>query len=514
MSSESRPNIVLIFTDQQRADTIGALGNPVIRTPALDRLCRSGVAFTNAFSPSPVCISARCSLIHGQYPLHTGCYENTVMPTDGRQTFMAALTAAGYRTHGIGKCHFTPDGYALRGFETREHQEELIRDPDKDDYLRFLHANGFRHVCDPHGIRGEMYYVPQPSQYPAHLHPTQWLGDRSVAFVRENAGSQRPWFLFASFIHPHPPFAPPNPWHKLYRAPLMPLPNVPADAEALQTFVNRFQNRYKYRDQGIDQNLLRCQKAYYYATISFIDYQVGRLLEALQETGQLDNTLILFTADHGELLGDYHCFGKRSMHDACARIPMLARLPGRFAAGQVCTAPASLVDIAATVCGAAGARVESHPLDGCDLADLATGAAAREMVFAQHAFVPFKPQGHLLHQDPASRAALSTYMAVSRRWKYVYSAPDHREFLFDRTGDPLETRSRAGLPLCREPLNALRKALMDHLRAGGETGSIAPDGQWREFPRQTLPEDPDALLLIQDHAWPDTRISGYTDTGN
>jgi len=511
MATPARPNILLCFTDQQRADTIGALGNPVIRTPALDRLCRSGVAFSNAFSPSPVCVSARCSLIHGQYPLHTGCYENTVMPTDGRETFMAALTAAGYRTHGIGKCHFTPDSHALRGFETREYQEELVRDPEKDDYLRFLHANGFRHVCDPHGIRGEMYYVPQPSQYPAHLHPTQWVGDRAVAYLREQAGKDRPWFLFASFIHPHPPFAPPNPWHKLYRAPLMPLFNVPADHEALLTFINRFQNRYKYRDQGIDQNLLRCLKAYYYACISFIDFQLGRLLAVLEETGQLDRTLILFTADHGEHLGDYHCFGKRSMHDSCARIPMLARLPGRFAEGAVCAAPVSLVDVAATVCAAAGTGIRSHALDGLDLADIAAGAVTRETVFAQHAMVPFTAAARELHQNAETRASLSTYMAVSRRWKYVYSAPDHREFLFDRLMDPLETRSRAGVPLCRRDLATLRTALLDHLRAGGETGGITAEGQWREFPRQVLPADPDALLLVQDHPWPDTRLPGYTD---
>jgi choline-sulfatase len=199
------------------------------------------------------------------------------------------------------------------------------------------------------------------------------------------------------------------------------------------------------------------------------------------------------------------------MHDACARIPLLARLPGRFAAGQVCDMPANLVDIAPTVCAAAGTRIDSHALDGCDLADLATGATQRELVFSQHAFVPFKPKGHLLHQDPESRAALSTHMAVSRRWKYVYSAPDHREFLFDRRTDPLETRNRAGVVLCQKELAAMRGALLDHLRAGGETGGITPEGHWREFPRQVLPEDPDALLLIQDHAWPDTRIPGYTD---
>ncbi|NLF15970.1 MAG: sulfatase-like hydrolase/transferase [Lentisphaerae bacterium] len=511
MATRTQPNILVCFTDQQRADTIAALGNPVIRTPALDRLCASGVAFTNAFSPSPVCISARCSMIHGQYPWHTGCYENTRMPTDGRETYMAALTTAGYRTHGIGKCHFSPDPLALRGFETREVQEEIVRDPASDDYLRFLHERGFRHVADPHGIRGEMYYVPQPSQAPAELHPTHWVGDRAVAFLRDQAGQQRPWCLFASFIHPHPPFAVPNPWHKLYRAPLMPLPNVPPDSEALLTYINRLQSRYKYRDQGTDRNLLRCLKAYYYASISFVDAQIGRILATLEATGQLDRTVILFTSDHGELLGDYNAFGKRSMHDACARIPMLLSWPGRLAGGQVCNAPVSLVDVAPTLCAAAGTRIGSHALDGLDLASIAEGTARREAVFAQHAVIPPVAGARDLHDHPESRAALSTYMAVSRDWKYVYSATDHREFLFDRRSDPAETRNRAGLGLCREPLQALRAALVEELRAAGETGGLQPDGSWREFPRLALSPDPDAHLLVQDHPWADTRIPGYTN---
>ena len=497
-----RPNVLLFFTDQQRGDTIGALGNPVIRTPNFDRLCASGVSFTNAFSPSPVCISARCSMIHGQYPLHTGCYENTPMPTDGRQSFMDALTQVGYRTHGVGKCHFSPDPQALRGFQTRERQEEMVRSPDADDYLTFLHGKGFSHVCDPHGIRGEMYYVPQPSQIPAQYHPTQWIGDRSVSFVEEQAASDQPWFLFSSYVHPHPPFAPPNPWHKLYRAALMPLPNVPDQSEALHTYVNKMQNRYKYRDQGWDVNLLRCMKAYYYAAISFVDYQVGRVLEALERTGQLDNTLIICTSDHGEHLGDYRCFGKRTMHDSCARVPMIARLPGRFEGGDVCAGPANLVDVAPTVLAATGAVIDSHPLDGQDLAEVASGRSDRELVFSQHVW-------HPRDANAEQRAAMATYMAVSQSWKYVYSAPDDREFLFDRVTDPHETRNRAGISFCRPALSAMRSALIAHLREGGETAGLDGDA-WRHFPRQEMSPDPDEGLLIQDHPWAETQISGYT----
>lgn len=496
---KKQPNILLFFVDQQRFDTIHALGNPVIRTPNLDRLCREGTAFTSAYSPSPVCIAARCSLIHGQYPLHTGCYENTRMPED-RQSFMDALATAGYRTHGIGKCHFSPDRHALRGFQSRERQEEGGMPPDQDEYAAFLHEHGKKAVPEAHGVRGEMYYVPQLSQLPPELHPTQWIGDRSRTFIQEQKKSDSPWFLFSSFIHPHPPFAPPSPWHKLYRAACMPLPNVPPDSAALQLYVNRAQNRYKYRDQGLDTNLLRCMKAYYYACISFIDFQIGRILDALEQTGQLDNTLILFTGDHGEHLGDRNCFGKRSMHDSCARIPMLARLPGRFAAGQTCPTPTNLVDIAPTLLAAAGAEITSHTLDGEDLAALAAGQIERDEVFAQLAY----PED----SSPEIRARYSMYMMVTSRWKYVYSAPDNQTFLFDREQDPLETRNRAGVVFYRQSVEILRQRLMAHLREGGETAGIDGD-TWRTFPPPAMPRDPDEGLLIQDPAY-DFRIPGYT----
>jgi arylsulfatase len=474
---DKRPNIVVIFTDQQRFDTIHALGNPVIRTPALDRLCREGVSFTSAYSPSPVCVSARCSLHYGQYPAATHCYENQFPMPDDRPSFMRLLTDAGYRTHGIGKCHFRPDPDALRGFETRETQEEL-QPKGSTDYQRFLEQQGFGWVTEPHGVRGEMYYTPQVSLLPPESHPTAWIGDRSTAFIREQAGQTRPWMLFSSFIHPHPPFAPPAPWHKLYRAPLMPLPKTPPDDSALLTWINRHQNRYKYRDQGWDVNLVRGLKAHYYACISFLDWQVGRLLEALDDTGQADNTLVLFTSDHGELLGDYHSFGKRSMHDSCARIPLLARLPGLLEGGQRCDLPVSLVDVAPTLLAAAG--VGGMKTDGIDLAAAAACGSDRPGVFIQHA-----------------RGEHALYTLVTRRWKYAYSAPDNREFLFDRVNDPEETRNRAGLVFCQPDLADLRRTLMATLREAGEVEGL--DGeQWKRYPVRQLDADPDRGLLIQD----------------
>jgi len=492
--SASRPNIILFFTDQQRADAVGADGNPVIRTPNLDRLAAEGTLFTSAYTPSPVCVSARCSLIMGQYPAKTGCSDNGHPRPMDQPTFMQKLTDAGYRTHGIGKMHFSPDPEGMHGLQSRQYQDELGSQVEGNDYLEFLHANGFDHVYDPQGVRGEMYYIPQPSQLPAKYHPTQWVGDRSLAFLDEQDDSQ-PFFLFASFIHPHPPFSPPTPWNKLYRGTLMPLPHRPHQCEAFHTTINRRQNRYKYRDNGIDNNLLRIMKAYYYACVSFIDFQVGRVLGALQAAGRLDNTLILHTSDHGEMLGDYNCFGKRTMLDPAARIPMLARLPDRFPAGARCETPVSLVDVLPTVLGAAGADSSDCDTDGVDLAEAAAGDHADRFVYSQY-----------------QRDAQGVHMALDRRWKYFYSAPDRQEFLIDRVGDPAETRNRAGVTFCREALASMRANLFDFYRRNGSTDPLDGDA-WREYPQPDLPVDPDAGLLIQDAPWaaPFQAIPGYSD---
>ena len=510
-----RPNILHIFVDQQRFDTIGALGNPIIKTPNLDRLAGRGVAFTSAYAACPVCIAARCSMIYGQYPLHTGCYENAPMPEDGRPSFMEALTRAGYDAHGIGKCHFHPDPHALRGFVSREEQEE-VAGPDSADspYYRMLREAGYDYVLEPNGSRGEMYYIPQISQLPERLHPSAWVADRAIAYLRGRQGSGQPWYLFSSFIHPHPPFAPPNPWHKLYRAAMMPLPQMPQEGDALLTFVNRIQNRYKYRDAGWDLHLLRTMKAYYYACISFVDHQIGRILDCLEESGMAENTLIVFTADHGEHLGDYGCFGKRTFHDTAARVPLLVSMKGRFEGGLRCDIPVSLVDLAPTILAAAGVSGDGMALDGVDLRDILSGQSARRVVFGQHSYAqgnpmpdPRQPRPRTPQEAALLRASLSSYMAVSPGWKYFYSAPDGREFLFDRKTDPLETRNRAGAPFCQEALREMRAALIGHLRAGGETAGLEGDG-FRAFPPFPMPANPDAGLLIQDGYMPWARTVG------
>lgn len=474
-----RPNILLLFTDQQRFDTIAALGHQTIRTPNLDRLVNEGTAFTSAYSPSPVCVPARASLHSGQYPWNSGCPDNGFPMRLEGPSLQSLLADAGYRTHSVGKRHFAPDRWARWGFQSMDTQEEIPGRKPEDDYTKWLWDSGWSHAMEPHGVRSEMYYVPQVNLLPPEFHPSTWVADRSIDFLSSRTKHDEPFFLFSSFIHPHPPFSPPTPWHKCYRADDMPPPKLPPGSEHLRTWINRFQNRYKYRDQGWDYNLVRLIKAHYFACISYVDFQIGRILDELERTGIKDNTLILFASDHGELLGDYGSFGKRSFHDSCARIPMLARLPGRFAQGARCDDPVSLVDFMPTALSAAGATVPEFA-DGVDLSGVADGSINRDAVFSQ-----FQAAGKAM------------WTSVTKEWKYVYSAPDERELLFDRVHDPDETRDRGGRPTTGDALAATRGLLVDRLRTDGATDVLDGD-EFKRYGILDMPASPDAGHIIQE----------------
>jgi arylsulfatase A-like enzyme len=505
-----QPNILLLFTDQQRWDTIAAAGNPVIRTPVLDELCARGVRFERGYTPSPVCVPARCSAMTGLLPHRTGCFENGGPMPDPAEvpTAMRLLRAAGYQTHGAGKMHFVPADRDY-GFESVALSD---RAAGGNAYHAFVRAHGVEEVFNPGGMAGDMYYIPQVSPVPQALHHTAWVADRSIEFVRGRDRS-RPFFLWTSFVKPHPPFAPPYPWHTLYRSTDMPLPKRPRGYEALQTWAMRHQNRYKWREGGPDDGLLRTMKAYYYAEISFVDYHTGRLLQALRDAGALANTLIVYSSDHGECLGDYHSFGKRSFLDSAARVPLLASWPGRLPEGEACPVPASLLDVTPTFLEAAGVAAPQR-LDGESLRRVRERRPADRVVFGQ-----------------IQQAERASYMATDARWKYIYSAPDEREFLFDLAADPDETEDVATIGIygpgvvgrrdappdvaarSRERTAArerLRSALFDRFRRDGYAVPLDGD-QWRRYGRGADPVDPDEDRFGHGPAWGDpyVRIPGY-----
>lgn len=397
-----RPNILILFTDQQRRDTIHALGNDRIITPALDSLANESVVFDSCITPAPVCVPARFSLYSGLYPAHSGCSNNNASSEYCGNGFYSEFTKSGYQTCCVGKMHFPSPLYSPMGFQKRLTQEEM-QDPEEDDYTKFILNSPFKDVFDYNGMRSEMYYIPQVSQLPAAYHPTQWVGDNSVSFLR-NCRKDEPFFLMASFIHPHPPFAPPSPWNKMYRSVSSDpyLPEMPEDFEAFMS------DRFVLKDIGISRQDLTLLKNYYYSCVSFVDYQIGRILTALKETGNYDDTIILFSSDHGEMLGDFGTMGKRSMLDAAAHIPLMIKVPGLSPAHR--TDVCSLVDIAPTLLELAGIGCRSESFDGFSL----FGNRKHDAVFSQY-----------------STGDKGTYMVASESDRLIYSAGRKEYFYFD-----------------------------------------------------------------------------------
>jgi arylsulfatase A-like enzyme len=471
-----KTNILLLFTDQQRFDTIAALSGGIIKTPAMDRLAAEGTAFTRAYTPSPVCVSGRCSMVTGQ-PAHiTRCTDNVAMPQN-LPSFMEHLRDAGYQTHGAGKMHFTPDHLRMWGFESRDIAEEVKH--DGNDYYAYLQQNGYGHILEDGGLRSEYYYIPQPSQLPARHHQSSWVADRSIDFLKTRDTS-RPFFLWSSWVKPHPPFESPTPWGKLYRPEETGYPYTPENSEELLCIWNRIQNRYKWRDNGWDGNLMRTMRAAYMACISFVDYNIGRVFQTLEESGDLDNTLIILTSDHGELLGDYGSVGKRTMLDPSVRVPLLVRWPKHFKAAAQCDTPVSLLDIWPTILSAAGVSADSY---GTDLVEIAEGKNKDRAVISQF-----------------QQKNLGLYMLATRELKYVYSVYDRKEWLFDISGDPMNIDGPevSADPVFFPNLGKMRTKLFQTLEKDGATDAVDSKG-WKEYPQPDFGlDDPDTGLIYQD----------------
>ncbi|BDP44315.1 arylsulfatase (plasmid) [Deinococcus aetherius] len=461
-----RPNILILMADQMRHDMIGAHGHPVLQTPHLDRLVREGVSLRKAYTESPVCVPARAVFLTGQLPHRNGVFDNYTPLRPGVPTFPRLLADAGYFTQAIGKMHFEPvrEGH---GFRRLWLSEEIPGSVEEDEFLQDLFAAGFGHVEEPHGLRHELYYVPQPSQLPEHLHTTAWTGRKTVEFLRERAGSDEPFVCFTSFIKPHPPFDPPAPWSRLYSPLDMPDPVQHERERAWDTIFIKRQHRFKWTRPDFDLQHVRTIRAYYAACVSFIDAWVGEILRTLDELGLAEDTLVVFMADHGEYLGDHGAYGKRGFHDAAARIPLVVRWPGQLPAGTETHALVGLADLPPTLLSAAG--VDSAPLspDGVNLLPLLHGEVGRvrEVLTGQFQHGP-----------------LGLYLSMNERHKYIYSAADDLEILLNHSSTLSETENLAGRPEFAQVGRDLKEHVLSRLARDGHEAAVM-GGDWRRYPR-------------------------------
>lgn len=304
------------------------------------------------------------------------------------------------------------------------------------------------------------------------------IADRTIDFLQDRKKDQ-PFFLWSSFIKPHPPFEPPTPWNKLYRAAEMPTPFRPDDYQEQLSFWNHVQNRYKYRDAGIDDLLTRTIRAAYYSSISFIDYNIGRILAALGD--EIDETFVIFASDHGEMLGDFGAFGKRCMLEAAVRVPLVIRRPDQREAGKRIGLPVSLADLHPTFLEIGQIDTEDRHPEFSDLLGLTEDGATR-YVYSQF-----------------SENELGHYLIADGRWKYSYCAADEKEWLYDLNGNAGEAHNLIGDSACQGEAERLRSRLIERLARDGYSGAVLRDS-WKEYGKSEMPEDPDFGLIFQDPA--------------
>jgi len=421
----SARNVVLLMTDQQRFDMIGALGNTPVRTPNLDRLAARGVHFTHATTPHPLCGPARHAMFTGvglsaeEPQLNKACWR-----PDGR-FIPEILAAAGYRTGGFGKFHFFPVR-AHHGFQHYAMNEEL--DPgsyrEDSDYLVYLKEKGLGHIPYTSGVRGPLYFQPQRSLIPEEHHETKWVADRALEFL--HSFHRSPFFLFASWLQPHFPVNVPDRFADLYRTDDMPDPPF-SESETLPWICAMQKNASDLLDPAtglLDRVRMRRVKALYYASITFIDEQIGRVLDELERKGLLDDTLIIFTSDHGELLGDHQSFTKMCGYEGSVRVPLILAGPGITGGGRS-SELASLYDLAPTIYEFTGVPPPpANRMLGSSLFGDRETVRAREEVFfdlgtGRDCFVGIR----------------------TRRWKYNYYAANGLRQLFDLENDPDELRN-------------------------------------------------------------------------
>ncbi len=470
------PNILFIMADQLRADYLGCAGHPVLKTPNIDALAADGVMFSRAFCQGPVCGSSRASFYTGRYMASHGSTYNNVPLAAGEWTLGDHLAPLGYRTVLVGKTHMVADREGMArlgvdpaspagvligeaGFEPFERDDGLHPDISLNPALRYnrwLNELGYKSENPWHeianaaeGADGEVlsgWYL-RNANLPARVREehseTAYMTDRAMAFIEE-AGEDSPWCLHLSYIKPHWPYMAPDPYHALYAAEdILPANRVEAEREHAHPVVSAFREH----DEGVNfsrEGVRRTVIPTYMGLIAQLDAHLGRLFDFLKTRGLWDNTVIVFTSDHGDYLGDHWLGEKELFHEESLRLPLIIRNPAPGAdatRGRTEDALAEAIDLIPTFVEMAGGEVTGQVLEGRSLQPLLSGDASngatpagwREAVFseADYAFRPAR-----LTLGVAADRARAT-MVRTEDWKMV----EYEGFgceLYDLRNDPLE----------------------------------------------------------------------------
>ena len=492
----SRPNILFICTDQQRSDSLGCADNRQARTPQIDRIAANGVRFIRHNTPMQICSPSRATMISGLYPRHHRLVMNGMALPEDIPVITHALLNAGYRTHGVGKQHLQPllapahlnmpDSRAFWTLPDSDHWNgpfygyetvDLLLGESDTAQLAGHYAKWLR-SCHPDSVSlllSTNALEPPPddldeiwrSAMPVEHHYNTWITNRAISFLEQASASTEPFFLFVSYPDPHHPFDPPAAYADCFEATSIPIPrpSVEEQSRQLPYFKELYPTGEGFRqlywsarsdleagsmistDMISDQSL-QLAVAFTHAAINMIDDQVGKLLDSLEHSGITENTVVLFTSDHGELLGDHGLLHKGPPpFRQLTEVPCLMQGPG-VPAERIVDSMTNHIDLAPTLLELAEIQVSDHIFDGHSMVPLfdQDALALREYDFGEY--------------HPTSRLDLYNQTVRTDRWRLTLY-PEHPNWgeLFDRIEDPAERINRYGEPAAKAITAKLRDVL-------------------------------------------------------
>ncbi|HBM55797.1 MAG TPA: hypothetical protein DD388_04140 [Acidimicrobiaceae bacterium] len=468
--ADRQPNLLFIYADQHRADVLGCAGNDIVMTPHLDRLATEGVRFDQTWTESPICQPARASLLTGRYPNDHGVLGNFGGDCQPEwDTFPRRLQEAGYTTASIGKTHFstwpmgaepgtpapTDEWIGSFGFDhvVEEFDKYVHLFDVETPYMRFLREHDalepYQEVVQANFRGGDRHWNGVTSPLPQELDLTCFLADEAQQWL-DRRPNDVPWFLQLSFVQPHVPLMGDPVWGDHYAKTAI---ERTARSEPISTtdewatHLNGLRN-HSHSELLTDEFVLAGARQYY-AMVSLIDQRIGDLLAQLEKKGQLDNTWIVYSADHGEMLGDHGLMAKMNFYRSSVRVPLIMRPPGGTN-GRVETEPVQAFDVAATLLDAGTATA----LDGAPSRSLVTLVTGGGGTARRHAVSMIR-----------MRPRLPTWQAITDgQWRATFNA-DTGEVseLFDLVADPDEVTNRASDPSAGDESVRLRGLLASTL---------------------------------------------------
>ncbi|MEX1018784.1 MAG: sulfatase-like hydrolase/transferase [Litorilinea sp.] len=442
-----RPHVLLITTDHWPASLLGCAGHPTVQTPTLDTLARSGVRYTNAYSECPVCIPARRTLMTGTPPrTHGDRTFQEQLPMPQLPTLAQVFRDAGYQAYAVGKLHCYPQRNRI-GFD------DVILDEEGrqmygvvDDYEQFLGHAGHSGAHFGHGMSNNEYIM-RPWHLPEACHPTNWATAEMARLIKRRDPT-RPGFWFLSFRHPHPPLTPLQYYLDLYQQ----LGVAPAyigewaEDDASLPWVLR---QGAGRDAQISSTQADLGRQAFYALCTHIDHQLRIIIGTLREEGLLNNTVICFTSDHGDMLGNHRQWAKRLFYEDSANVPVIllgTADDARIQPGAVDDRLVGWQDIMPTLLDLAGIDAPST-VEGLSM----VGDTRREQIFGEF-----------------GEGALATRMIREARYKLIYYAAGNRRQLFDLEADPNELHDLANRAEHADVLQRLTESLLGELYGNDE----------------------------------------------